>query len=69
MGGRCARRVVVRDGVVDDEDAIGDANGDALEDPHAVGFELDLALEGIADRFDRLADILLQRLAMAGSRL
>lgn len=63
MGGRRAGLVVVRHGVGHGEDATGDADGDAREDPPAEGFELDLTLQGISDRFERLADIRSTRLA------
>ena len=48
------------------QDALGDADGDALEGAAAVGFQIELAFEGVVDRLDQLADGLEQRLAVAG---
>ena len=55
-GDRGAGLVVVPDGGGHGQDALGDADGDALEGAPAVGFEVELALEGVVDRFDQLAD-------------
>jgi hypothetical protein len=38
------------------EDALGGPDGGAIEGRTAVLFQVDLALEGVADRFDELAD-------------
>jgi hypothetical protein len=48
------------------QDALGDPDGDALEGPPAVFFQVKLALEGVVDRFDELVDLLEHRLAVAG---
>jgi hypothetical protein len=48
------------------EDALGDPDGGALEGPPTMGFEVQLALEGVVDRFDQLADRFKQRLAGPG---
>jgi hypothetical protein len=48
------------------EDALGDPDSDALEGPAAVSFQVELAFEGVVDRFDELADLLEHRLAVAG---
>src|SRR5258708_36392434 len=58
--------VVVPYGGGQGQDELGDADGDAFEGPAAVGFEVELALEGVVDRFDQLADRFEQRLAVAG---
>jgi hypothetical protein len=39
--------VVVPDGGGHGQDALGDADGDAFEGPAAVGFEVELAFEGV----------------------
>ena len=58
--------VVVPDGGCHGQDGLGDADGDAFEGPPAVGFQVELPLEGVVDRLDQLADGLEQRLAVAG---
>jgi hypothetical protein len=65
-GDRGAGLVVVPDGGGHGQDALADADGDALEGPSAVGFEVELAFEGVVDRFDQLPDRFEQRLAVAG---
>src|SRR5437773_6982718 len=65
-GDRGAGLVVVPDGGGHRQDPLGDADGDAFEGPPAVGFEVELAFEGVVDRFDQLADGFEQRLAGAG---
>ena len=58
--------VVVPDGGGHGQDALGDADGDSLEGAAAVGFQVELAFEGVIDRFDELADRFEQWLAVAG---
>jgi hypothetical protein len=41
--------VVVPDGGGHGQDALGDADGDALEGAPAVSFEVELAFEGVVD--------------------
>ena len=64
-GDRRAGLVVVPDGGSHRQDALGDPDGHPLERPPAVGFEVKLALEGVVDRFDQLADGFEKRLAVA----
>jgi hypothetical protein len=40
------------------QDALGDADADALGRAAAVVFQVELALEGVVDRLDQLADLL-----------
>ena len=47
------------------EDALQDAYGHAVGGPPAVGFEVELAFEGLIDRLDALADRAQQRPAAA----
>ena len=68
-GDRCAGFVVVPDRGGHGQDALGDPDGDSLESAAAVGLEVELAFEGVVDRFDELADGLEQRLAVAGGLL
>jgi hypothetical protein len=56
--------VVAPDCACHREDALGDANGDALESPATVLFKVQLALEGVVDRLDQLPDGLEQTLAL-----
>jgi hypothetical protein len=65
-GDRGAGLVVVPDRGGHGQDALGDADGDSLEGAAAVGFQVELAFEGVVDRFDELADGLEQRLAVPG---
>src|SRR5712692_5354956 len=65
-GDRRAGLVVMPDRGGHRQDALGDADGDPFEGPPAVGFEVELALEGVVDRFDQLADRLEQGLAGPG---
>src|SRR5438128_7154101 len=65
-GDRLPGVVVVPDGGGHGQDALGDADGDAFEGAPAVGFQVELALESVVDRFDQLADGLQQRLAASG---
>jgi hypothetical protein len=58
--------LVVPDGGGHRQDALGDPDRDALASAATVGFEVKLALEGVVDRFDQLADGSQQRLAAAG---
>ena len=48
-GDRGAGFVVVPDGGGHGQDALGDADGDCLEGPAAVGFQVELAFEGVID--------------------
>jgi hypothetical protein len=59
LKGRCDRPGLRRTGPGPDrdghcEDAPGDADSDALEGPAAVLFQVELAFEGVVDRFDEL---------------
>src|ERR1017187_2435069 len=63
-GARGAGLVVVPDGGGHGQDALGDADGDSFEGAAAVGFEVELAFEGVVDRFDELADRLEQGFAV-----
>jgi hypothetical protein len=38
------------------QDALGDADGDALDAVSVVEFQVELAFPGVVDRLDRLAD-------------
>jgi len=64
-GDRLPGLVVVPDGGGHGQDALGDADGYSFEGPPAVGFEVELAFEGVVDRLDQLADRFEQRLAVA----
>jgi hypothetical protein len=66
-GDRRAGFVVVPDGGGHGQDPLGDADGNAVEGAPAVGFEIELAFEGVVHRFDQLADGLEQRLAVPGA--
>ena len=55
-GDRSAGLVVVPDRGGHGQDALGDPDGDSFEGAAAVGFEVELAFEGVVDRFDELAD-------------
>lgn len=48
------------------EDASGDAGGDSGDGAAVVVFEVELALEGVVDRFDDLAQGFEEPLAAAG---
>src|SRR6266545_5312519 len=52
---RGADLVVVPDGGGEGKDALPDAHDDACWGVPAVGFEVELAFEGVVDRFDDLA--------------
>src|SRR5262249_41044367 len=54
--GRCAGGPVVPDSGGHGEQPLGDAGGDAVGGAAAVAFEVELALEGVVDRLDPLAD-------------
>ncbi|GAB1510593.1 hypothetical protein JCM33774_26350 [Actinophytocola sp. KF-1] len=54
---------VVPDGCGEREEALGDADSDALDGASAVLFEVELACEGVVDRLDEPADRLEQWLA------
>ena len=54
--GRCAGGPVVPDGGGHGEQALGDAGVEAFGGAAAVAFEVELAFEGVVDRFDPLAD-------------
>jgi hypothetical protein len=54
---------VVPDGGGEGQEALGDADSDAFDGASAVLFQVQLAFEGVVDRFDELADGLEQRLA------
>ncbi|MFD9514946.1 hypothetical protein ACFWB6_52335 [Streptomyces mirabilis] len=64
---RLAGLVVVPDRGGHREDALGDADCDALEGPAAVLFQVELAFEGVVDRLDELPDRLEEALALAPS--
>lgn len=48
------------------QDALCDSDGHAIEGAAAVGFQVRLVVEGVADRFGQLADGFGQRLAAPG---
>src|SRR6266545_3235131 len=52
---RCADPIVVPDGGGEGQDALPDADDDAGGGVAAVGFEVELAFEGVVDRLDDLA--------------
>ena len=60
--------VVVPDRGGEGEEALQDADGDAVGGVAAVAFEVELAFEGVVDGFDDLADGLSWRGAAPGSR-
>jgi hypothetical protein len=61
-----AELVVLPDGCGEGQDALGDTGTDAGDGAAAVAFEVELALEGVVDRFDDLAQRLEELLAGAG---
>ncbi|MFF1650860.1 hypothetical protein [Streptomyces sp. NPDC058240] len=61
---RRADLVVVPDPGRHRQNTLGNPDGDALEGPPAVPFEIELPLEGVVDRHDELADLLEHRLAV-----
>jgi hypothetical protein len=65
-GDRLPGLVVVPHGGGHRQDALGDADGDAAEGAPGVGFEVELAFEGVVSRFDQLADGFERWLAVAG---